>query len=96
MRSKNKQSKSDYWREQVRQADSFNGTATEFCRERGLNLAPFYFWRKRFRTETRSHGRPPVASPFVAVEVLPQDRGDWLPDAKWLAEFVHHLRGVRP
>jgi hypothetical protein len=95
MKSKDQLSKSEFWREQIRQAENFQGTATEFCRQKGLNLAPFYFWRKRVRAEGQSRRRLPVSSPFVAVEVLPESRSGRLPDAKWLAEFVLRLYGVQ-
>lgn len=90
MGTKKQESRAQYWREQIEQAKSFPGTATEYCRQQGLNLTAFYSWRKRFKIEERS------VSPFAAVEVMSDGRADWLPDAKWLAEFVHHLRGVRP
>jgi hypothetical protein len=95
MKSKRQESKSEFWREQVREAESFPGTATAFCRQRGLNLAPFYSWRKRIRAEVQSQSRSIANSPFVPVEVLRGDRmGRW-PDPKWLAEFVRHLSGVQ-
>jgi len=95
MKAKRHESKSEFWREQVRQADLFEGTATAFCRQRGLNLAPFYSWRRRFRAEVQDQSRSVVRSPFVAVEVLPENRASHLPDPKWLAEFVRHLSGVQ-
>jgi hypothetical protein len=95
MRTKRHEPKSEFWRKQVHQAEGFEGSATEFCRQRGLNLAPFYSWRKRFRAEVQNQSRSVVRSPFVAVEVLPENRTNRLPDPKWLAEFVRHLSGVQ-
>ena len=79
--------RSEFWRAQVRQAAEFSGTASEFCRQNDLNLQAFYSWRKRFKAEAKI--APSAASPFVAVEVLP-DRSR-LPDPRWLAELIHYL-----
>jgi hypothetical protein len=89
-----KQSRSEFWRTQVRESDDFSGNATEFCRQRGLNLGPFYSWRKRVRSE---QGQANISSRFVPVEVLLGEPARQLPDPKWLAELIHFLaRGVRP
>lgn len=81
--------RSEFWREQMRLADEFPGTATEFCRQSGLSLAGFYSWRKKFKADSKKKLAP--VSPFVAVEVLPSPAR--LPDAKWVAEFIQHLMG---
>ena len=83
-----KQSRAEFWRAQVCESEDFNGSATEFCRQRGLSLGPFYFWRKRIRAEGSSR--------FVPVEILPGEPARQLPDPKWLAELIHCLAsGVR-
>jgi hypothetical protein len=90
---KPKQSRSEYWRKQLREAEVFPGTASAFCRARGLNVSAFYVWRRRMRSEGR---QPTLSSAFVPVEVVREDRRAGLPDAKWLAEFIVHLQGARP
>jgi transposase-like protein len=85
-RTNHQESRSEYWREQVRLAEAFDGTAAAFCRRNNLNPTAFYFWRKRLKD------RAVVQSPFVAVEVMPERRR--LPEAKWLAEFIQHLTEV--
>lgn len=82
------ESASEYWREQVRLSEAFDGTAAEFCRQNNVNPASFYIWRKKLKN-SGCRGVI-VKSPFVAVEVIPNPRRP-LPDAKWVAELIHHL-----
>jgi hypothetical protein len=78
--------RSEYWREQIRRAEEFPGTATEFCRRGGLSLAAFYSWPRKFKADAKKK----LVSPFVAVEVMPE-RASQLPDPKWVAEIIRHL-----
>jgi transposase-like protein len=84
--------RSEFWREQIRLAAEFEGTATEYCRRHDLNLPVFYSWRKKLRADAKD--KSPALSPFVSVEVVPE-RANRLPDPKWLAEFVLRLHGVQ-
>jgi hypothetical protein len=95
MQSK-KTSKEKYWRSQLAAAEQFPGSQREFCNSQGLSIHTFQYWRQKLSPRKNIRDMQPVKpAPFVEVEVMPS-RSLALPDAKWLAEFIHHLQaGVR-
>jgi hypothetical protein len=52
----------DWWRRQLARQESANLSVTEFCRQLGVSITTFYYWKKRVR-ET-----PPIVSRHVSVE----------------------------
>ncbi len=82
------ESASEYWREQVRLSEAFDGTAAEFCRQNNINSTSFYIWRKKLKDRVTRGAM--VKSPFIAVEVIPDPRR-FLPDPKWVADLIRHL-----
>ena len=52
----------EWWRRQLARQASANLSVTEFCRQLGVSLTTFYYWKKRVR-ET-----PPIVSRHVPVE----------------------------
>jgi hypothetical protein len=55
----------DWWRRQFARREAANLSVSEFCRQLGVSIATFYYWRKRVR-ET-----PPILSRQVPVENSP-------------------------
>lgn len=45
--------RNDFWREKIAAQERSGLTVQQFCREQGLNNPSFYYWRKRFRQQTR-------------------------------------------
>lgn len=88
------ESKADIWRKHIESAQSFQGTAREYCERHSLQVQSFYQWKKRLSAGVglkRSSFAPVVVS---RLELEPLRHGD-LPDAQWTAEFILHLlRGL--
>jgi transposase-like protein len=85
-----------HWATLVAESEMFNGSAAEFCRERGIVPASFYLWRKKLKEQRSDVNSHSLASrgPFSRCEVV--DSKPELPDARWLAEFLQHLLRVSP
>jgi len=79
------------WASLVAEAAGTKVTAAQFCRERNVSLDNFYMWRRKLKG---SRSVPAAANPFAKVEVVDQRQN--LPDAKWVADFLHHFLGVAP
>lgn len=47
-----KKERATYWRELVQNQAQSGISAAAFCKNHQLNLQRFYFWRKRFQTES--------------------------------------------
>lgn len=90
MQSKRRNSEAR-WFALVTEAEESGLSAAQFCRERGLSAESFYMWRKRLSGQRRAVVRE---NPFACVEVV--ERGAKMPDAKWVAEFLHHFLRVAP
>ena len=84
--------KQDFWRSHVEAAARFDGDATAYCREHGIEVANFYSWRKKLG---KLCPRPQAAvSPFCPVEVV-GGSGCNLPNPRWVAEVILRLaRGM--
>lgn len=92
MDSATKSGKEAFWGSEMAQFGKFSGSASAFCRSRGISSFRFYYWAKKLG-KTRPD-RAVVASPFIPIEVTPlTPRGSPLPDPQWLAEFIRHLSG---
>ena len=54
----------EWWRRQLARQKSANLSVTEFCRQLGVSVTTFYYWKKRV------HEAPPILSGQVPVENL--------------------------
>lgn len=52
----------DWWRRQFARREAANQSVTEFCRQLGVSITTFYYWRKRLREA------PPILSGQVPLE----------------------------
>jgi hypothetical protein len=99
--------KARQWQERLERAESRSGSLESFCREEGVSLPVFNYWRRRIGHLPRrglvnkTQAKVPA---FVPVEVTHEgataerfaradDRA--LPDPRWVAEIILHLSGVR-
>ena len=96
IKSPNKSDRSEFWRQQLVEFSQYQGTQSQFCRERGFCPHLLHYWRKKFLGHRRGQVKELVpVSPFVPVMVERVSRSTptaSLPNAKWLAELIHHLQ----
>ena len=52
----------EWWRRQLARRESANLSVTEFCRQLGVSITTFYYWKKRV------HEAQPILSTQVPVE----------------------------
>jgi hypothetical protein len=52
----------EWWRRQLARQESANLSVTEFCRQLGVSITTFYYWKKRV------HKAPPILSGPVPME----------------------------
>lgn len=86
-------SNENQWQEHLRKAHLHPGGVSAYCREAGLARSTASYWHAKF--SERRVDRSPTQNPaFISVQVLePADDtpSSQLPDAKWVAEILHHL-----
>ena len=83
----NHQSRVDWWREQFQRQRKANLTVTDFCRQLGVSVTTFYYWKKRVHeapprqpagrspaVRPSRHAGPPAAN-FVPVSILDPGAG---------------------
>jgi hypothetical protein len=58
----NHQSRVDWWRGQLQRQRKANLSVTEFCRQLGVSVTTFYYWKKRV------HEAPPTVPQRVPAE----------------------------
>ena len=80
------------WRQLVNEAEGYPASLAAYCRTKGISKSKFYFWRKKFQKGDSARSMTPI-NPFSRLEVVADSRPP-LPDAQWVAEFVHHLLGA--
>ena len=51
----NYQSRVDWWRGQIQRQRKANLSVTEFCRQLGVSVTTFYYWKKRVHEATPNH-----------------------------------------
>ena len=56
------QSRLDWWRRQIQRQRMANLTVTDFCRQLGVSVTTFYYWKRRV------HGPSPTAPVWGAAE----------------------------
>ena len=76
------------WRKRFSIAEKHPGGVQGYCRESGIRLDRYYYWRRRIKPLTRAEGSS--AAPFARIEVEKASTGSAgkLPDPRWLAEFL--------
>ena len=77
----NHQSRVDWWRGQFQRQRKANLSVTEFCRQLGVSVTMFYYWKKRVHEATpNAPGQSPAEYPsrrlttaanFVPVSICP-------------------------
>ena len=86
----------DMWQEHINKAEGFSGSQAQYCREVGISKSQFGYWKTRLNQDkVKSQGSVDLKSrlsKFLAVEVS-SIKGRNLPEAKWVAEFLHHFLG---
>jgi len=88
----NVQSKKEIWKRRLAESYQHRGGISAYCRDNGLSIATFNYWRKKFQTQHL----PKALTPFAAVRMETALKVDELPDPKWLASFAAELiRGLR-
>ena len=93
MQPRNRDEKEKFWRRELALAASYSGSQVKFCRERGLSIHIFQYWRKKIMDRNISSSKALVsATPFIPIQVESVRRREW-PDARWVAEFISHLQG---
>jgi transposase-like protein len=97
------QSRLDWWRRQIQRQPKTKLTIADFCRQLGVSVPTFYYWRRKVRVglQTPSEpvaeaafSRPPTtaAAPFLPVSILDPDAGTHL-EIQLANACVVRLRG---
>lgn len=93
----NKSDKKEFWQKQIESARKFPGSQAAFCKANNLSINTFNYYRKKFGNYKKSV--PTIAGPFVEVAIKKPNSslgGRFLPDPKWVADFILHLqKGLR-
>src|SRR4051794_30757987 len=100
------QSRLDWWRRQIQRQPKTKLTVASFCRQLGISVPTFYYWKQRVMAEPQTFSqrvaeasltRPPSppAAPFLPVSIVNRGRsGCHGPGAGFLACLF--LGGVCP
>jgi hypothetical protein len=97
----------EWWRRQLSRQQSANLSVTEFCRQLGVSVTTFYYWKKRVQAPPNTPGRDPAehrsrhattstcapAPNFVPVSILDPVAGTQL-EIELTNACVVRLRGV--
>ena len=51
-----REERKDYWRALIDKQTESGMSAAAFCKQQGINPQRFYFWRRRFRSESTGAG----------------------------------------
>jgi transposase-like protein len=104
----NHQSRVDWWRKQFHRHQKANLSVAEFCRQLGVSVTTFYYWRRRVHDAARTdssgvsvahRSRNPIPSAdsvvpnFVPVSVIDPGAGTVL-EIELTNACVVRLRGV--
>ena len=84
--------KNQLWQGHIAAAQKFPGGVGAYCLSKQISSSKFYYWRSRLTQRAQSKNAITL-SRFVPVEVTrtPQPENN-LPNPRWLAEFIHHLK----
>jgi hypothetical protein len=97
----------EWWRRQLARQESANLSVTEFCRQLGVTISAFYYWKKRVheapihpgRVPSEDSSRRPITtagagpSSFVPVSILDPGAGAQL-EIELSNACVLRLKGV--
>jgi hypothetical protein len=104
----NHQSRVDWWRKQIHRHQKANLSVAEFCRQLGVSVATFYYWKRRVHDTSRTdssrvtlgqRSHHPIMSAdgpvpnFVPVAVIDPGAGTVL-EIELTNACVVRLRGV--
>ena len=103
----NHQSRVDWWRGQFQRQRKANLSVTDLCRQLGVSVTTFYYWKKRVHEAPprrlrgrfptcahRVHARPPdTAANFVPISILEPAAGTEL-EIELTNACVVRLKGV--
>jgi hypothetical protein len=98
-----RQSRLDWWRGQVQRQQTTILTIADFCRQLGVSVPTFYYWKRRVSEGPGTpFGRPPSgyssprattpAAPFLPVSIVDPDAGNHL-EIELANACVVRLRG---
>ena len=97
------QSRLDWWRRQIQRQPKTHLTIADFCRQLGVSVPTFYYWKRRVQAglgtppapvAEASRSRPPTtaATPFLPVSIVDPDAGTHL-EIELANTCVVRLRG---
>ena len=97
------QSRLDWWRRQIQRQPKSKLTIADFCRQLGVSVPTFYYWKRRVQAGSwtssepvaeASLSRPPTtaAAPFLPVSIVDPDAGTHL-EIELANTCVIRLRG---
>ena len=97
------QARLDWWRRQIQRQPKTHLTIADFCRQLGVSVPTFYYWKRRVQAglwtpsepvAEASLSRPPTtaAAPFVPVSIVDPDAGTHL-EIELANACVVRLRG---
>jgi hypothetical protein len=97
------QSRLDWWRRQIQRQPKTNLTIADFCRQLGVSVPTFYYWKRRVQAglwtpsepvAEASRSRPPTTAPapFLPVSIIDPDAGTHL-EIELANACVVRLRG---
>lgn len=75
------------WHRLVQRYEESGLSHAEFCRQEGLNVNTFRFWRSRTRAKDKG------ASPFVEVVPVPDPESPWTIELELPGGATFRLRG---
>jgi transposase-like protein len=98
------QSRLDWWRRQIQRQPKTNLTIADFCRQLGVSVPTFYYWKRRVQAGLRIPSRPvaapspsglpaTAATPFVPVSIVNPDTDTYL-EMELANACVVRLRGA--
>ena len=89
-----KEQKAAFWSQHIDLANQYPDGILKYCEVNGLACQTFYKWKLKLKSRGRQTSTKLAAmSPFAEVQVCKPEvmRGQSLPDARWLAEFILHM-----
>lgn len=98
------QSRLDWWRRQIQRQPKTNLTIADFCRQLGVSVPTFYYWKRRVQAGPRTPSEPvavaspsrlptTAAVPFVPLSIVDPDAGTHL-EIELANACVVRLRGA--
>jgi hypothetical protein len=97
------QSRLDWWRRQIQRQPKSNLTIADFCRQLGVSVPTFYYWKRRVQAglwtpsepvakASRSRQPTTAGAPFLPVSIVDPDAGTHL-EIELANACVVRLRG---